>query len=1072
MSSKKESSLISQIAYFIVQYPKWNVFISVLLMITLMTALPTLYKDTRANAFLAEDNPALLYRDKVKEQFGLSDPIVIAVVNESETGVFNPSSLNLVNWLSEKISSLENINEDRVTSLATEKNITGSVDGMDVTPFFDEYPESQAIAEKIWQQVSDFPLYMGSLVSKNRQATLIVAELNDEDQVEMTFQEVLAIVKQAPKSSGDIIHVAGEGAVAGYLGSYIDADARRLNPMAGVIITIIILIAFRRISTGLLSNFIIAASVLMTLSVMALNDVPFFVITNALPVILIGISVADSVHIYSHYFELQAKFPDRDKKTILVETLETMWRPITLTTLTTIAGFIGLYFAAYMPPFKYFGLYTSIGVAFAWLYSLVFLPAALAIIKPSASKSMTKMVKNNQVDKFGQLMVLLGKATLNNTKIVISLFLVIILMGTYAATGLTVDEDRIATFDSSEPIFQADKAINQLLNGTSNLDIVIETSENEGLFEPTNLQKMQALEDYALTLNNVKGATSILDYLKQMNRSLTGGSMENYQLPLDKELIAQYFLIYSASSEPTDFEKEIDYDYRVANMRFNLNKGSYQETKDVVIKLERYIEEHFPSSGITATVSGRVTVSYHWIKNLGESHFVGLGISLFLVWAVSALLFGSVNAAVFAIIPVLTSILLVYSTMVLLKINLGIGTSMFASVAIGLGIDFAIHTIDRLKSLYKKANGDWDKALGELYPSTGRSLFLNYLAIALGFGVLISSKVVPLTNFGTIVVISVTTSFLASLSLLPALIKVFKPSFISDVLDFKQPTLSRKWLRLTSIICIFATFVGLIINNHAYANEGDNIQIIDVNAVVSNVNAVDDGEFVSRDLTMTLTDKRGKTRVRETKAYRKYYNNEKRTALFYKKPTNVKGTSFLTFDYQDANKDDDQWLYLPALRKVRRISASNRGDYFLGTDFTYEDMKLEGKLDVVDMNFSIIKAETLVISDDKSYQSILMSAIPKSDVIAKELGYSRSEFWVDTDSWLIVKVKYWDIKGRLLKTLVIRDVRQVNGIYTRHKMTMDNNKTGHQTIFSFSNVDYKTQVKDSLFSKRAMKQGK
>ena len=96
----------------------------------------------------------------------------------------------------------------------------------------------------------------------------------------------------------------------------------------------------------------------------------------------------------------------------------------------------------------------------------------------------------------------------------------------------------------------------------------------------------------------------------------------------------------------------------------------------------------------------------------------------------------------------------------------------------------------------------------------------------------------------------------------------------------------------------------------------------------------------------------------------------------------------------------------------------------------------------------------------------------KSDVIAKELGYSRSEFWVDTDSWLIVKVKYWDIKGRLLKTLVIRDVRQVNGIYTRHKMTMDNNKTGHQTIFSFSNVDYKTQVKDSLFSKRAMKQGK
>jgi len=223
---------------------------------------------------------------------------------------------------------------------------------------------------------------------------------------------------------------------------------------------------------------------------------------------------------------------------------------------------------------------------------------------------------------------------------------------------------------------------------------------------------------------------------------------------------------------------------------------------------------------------------------------------------------------------------------------------------------------------------------------------------------------------------------------------------------------------------------------------------------------------------MTLTDKRGKVRVRETKAYRKHYQNEKKTILFYKKPTNVKGTSFLTFDYHQANKDDDQWLYLPALRKVRRISASDRGDYFLGTDFTYEDMKLEGKLDVTDLDFAVIKAETLTITNDKSYQSLLMSGIPKDKTIAKELGYGRSEFWVDIQSWLIIKAKYWDLKGKLLKTLVSKDIRKVDGIFTRHIMTMDNSKTGHQTVFSFSDVDYNSQVKDSLFSKRAMKQGK
>ncbi|NRB38689.1 MAG: MMPL family transporter, partial [Pseudomonadales bacterium] len=318
-------------------------------MVALLSALPNLHKDTRADAFLAADNPALVYKNKVKAQFGLSDPIVVAVVNEGENGVFNPETLILVDWLTEEILALDNVNSDRVTSLATENNISGSDEGMAVAPFFDtlfdEQPVTQEAADNVWQQVSDFPLYMGNMVAHDKKATLIIAELVDEGLSEESYQKILELVDKAPKAEGDKIYVAGEGAIAGYLGSYIDADAQRLNPMAGLIITIIILFAFRRFTPALLANVIIAASVLMTLATMALLDVPFFVITNALPVILIGISVADSMHIFSHYYELQARQPDSDKNELIVETLEAMWRPITMTTLTTVAGFVGLYFA-------------------------------------------------------------------------------------------------------------------------------------------------------------------------------------------------------------------------------------------------------------------------------------------------------------------------------------------------------------------------------------------------------------------------------------------------------------------------------------------------------------------------------------------------------------------------------------------------------------------------------------------------------------------------------------------------------------------------------------------------------
>lgn len=1066
MLKSNPHSLIHRFSQFVVKYPKTLVTLSLLTMFALFAALPSLYKDTRSDAFLAVDNPALVYKNKVKLQFGLSDPIVVAVINNSKNGVFNPESLQLVSWLSNEISSLKNINSDRVTSLVTENNITGSDEGMDVDPFFEDAPITQQQADNVWNKVSDFPLYMGNLVANDKSATLIVAELLDENQVESTYQEILALVKIAPKPQNDEIHVAGEGAIAGYLGSYIDADAQRLNPIAGLIITLIILFAFGRASPGILSNVIIAASVLMTLAIMALFEVPFFVITNALPVILIGISVADSIHIYTHYFELQARHPQRDKKLIIVQTLEAMWRPITLTTLTTIAGFLGLYYAAYMPPFKYFGLYTAIGVAIAWVYSLLFLPAALAIIQPSASKKMTRLAQSESLDMFAQIMVVIGRITLKNPILILAVFAVIITSGLLSSRYLTVNEDRIETFHSSEAIFQADKAINNNFNGTNNLDIVIEASQAEALFEPAHLAKMEALQEYALSLTNVQGATSIVDYLKQMNRSLNGGDKSEYKLPVDKELIAQYFLIYSASSDPTDFEEEVDYDYKLANIRLTLNKGGYTDIEQVVVKLRQYIKSNFNTPELTATLSGRVTVNYHWIKDLGESHFVGLAISMFLVWAVSAFLFGSLNAGLFAIIPVSSSILLVYTAMVLLKIDLGIGTSMFASVAIGLGVDFSIHTIDRLRSLYQETQGDWNAALEKLYPSTGRALFFNYLAIACGFGVLISSKVVPLNNFGIIVVVSVTTSFLASMILLPALIKVGKPRFISQQLEshhLKAPKpFLAKWLRISSFIFFIGIIGMMFLNQQAHA-----AQLPKAMEVVAKVNAVDDGQFVTRNLNMTLTDKRGKSRIRETITFRKYYNKEKRTILFYKKPTNVKGTSFLTYDYPQAKDEDDQWLYLPALRKVRRISASDRGDYFLGTDFTYEDIKLEGKLSIEDYNFESIKFDKL---DD--IEIIVIQGVPKSEKIAKELGYGKLLIWVNLQNWIVLKVDYWGPKNQRLKTLIASDIRSIDNIITRHQLSVKNHKTGHHTEFVFSQVDYLSSVKDSLFSKRAMKQGK
>ncbi|MEH6652450.1 MAG: outer membrane lipoprotein-sorting protein [Motiliproteus sp.] len=1064
---------------WIVQHPKRIIALGLLLILALGSFIPQLTRDTRSDAFLADDNPALIYREQVKTLFGLSDPMVIALV--AEGSIFTPEGLNIVHAVTDMVSAIANVDPDGVTSLATENNIVGTDEGMEVVPFFEGTVTGQQQANAVRDAIRDFPLYQGSLVANDEKATLIIAELLDEKLNEQTYAAIRSQLATLPLPKGHQLHVAGEGAISGYLGSYIDADAQRLNPVAAVVITLIVFLAFLRFGSTLMANLVIVASAAITVGAMAASGVPFYVITNALPVILIGIAVADSIHIYSEYFERRALHPEESIETSVVASMVEMWRPITLTTLTTAAGFLGLSLAAYMPPFQFFGLFTALGVSVAWLYSLVVLPAAMIVMKTEVHPRLAYRIRTEGHDRFARLMVKLGNLVQSNAKSIVSLFAIAAVLSAVAASQLRVDEDRIETFHTSEPLYQADKVINDHFNGTNYLDIVVAASDPEGIFEPVILQKMEALQQYAETLPWVKGSTSVVDYLKQMNRALNEGDPQQYRLPTDKDLVAQYFLLYSASGQPTDFEEEVDYDYRLANIRVSLNNGAFSDNRVVVEKLDRYLQDNFNDEQVSATLSGRVNLNYHWIKDLGASHFFGMAIALFLAWLVSALLFRSAMAGIFALTPVAASILLVYSTMVTLSIPLGIGTSMFAAVAIGLGVDFAIHTIDKLRSLYPE-NGDIHTTLQKFYPTTGRALLFNLLAIAFGFGVLISSKVVPLNNFGIIVALSVTTSFLVSMTLLPAMILLFKPRFITGQ-QTESSTATGALAGKAILIITLVSGIGLLgTSSDLLADEGSVARAFIVNTsvdkttaaeslpkgrwIAAQINSVNEGIHRTSMLSMKLVDRRNKERVRQTKVFRKYVGKEKRTVLFYLSPRNVKNTGFLTYDYPLAAIDDDQWLYLPALRKARRISASDRGDYFLGTDFTYEDIKKEGKFELSDYHFKTLERERLNGKD-----TLLLEAIPVDSATAKELGYGKVHSWVDPSNWIVIKAEYWDINQNLLKTLNIDDIRRVDGIWTRHRMLINNHKSGHQTEFVFSEVDYDKPLSDNIFARQALTRG-
>lgn len=235
--------------------------------------------------------------------------------------------------------------------------------------------------------------------------------------------------------------------------------------------------------------------------------------------------------------------------------------------------------------------------------------------------------------------------------------------------------------------------------------------------------------------------------------------------------------------------------------------------------------------------------------------------------------------------------------------------------------------------------------------------------------------------------------------------------------------------------------------------------------IFEKVNTRDDGEVLTRDMKITMSDKSGKSRVQNTHTYRRYYGKEKRAVIFYTDPANVKDTGFLTYDYPDPEKEDDQWLYLPALRRVRRISSSNRGDYYLGTDLTYEDIKLDTRLSD-EMSWTRVGEE-----DIKGVPCILIEGIPHTPEIAEELGYSKYHAWVDPSIWMVRKNTAWDTNGNSLKTVSWEDFIEVDGIWAVQRMFTENHKTGHSTIMEFSHIDFTTPIDDDKFTERALKRG-
>jgi len=221
-----------------------------------------------------------------------------------------------------------------------------------------------------------------------------------------------------------------------------------------------------------------------------------------------------------------------------------------------------------------------------------------------------------------------------------------------------------------------------------------------------------------------------------------------------------------------------------------------------------------------------------------------------------------------------------------------------------------------------------------------------------------------------------------------------------------------------------------------------------------------DGETRKSVMKMELVNKRGSTRVRTMLSYSKDFGKDKKTIMFFQQPADVKGTGFLTWDYNDESKADDRWLYLPAMKKTRRISGTSaRKEYFMGSDFTYDDM---GNRDVDAYVHKILKEETIA-----GQPCWVIESTPKEN----EGMYSKQISWVRKDNYLAVKVEFYDMQGSVLKVLEVNQIKQIDGFWTATEMIMTNQQRNHKTVIRFESIAFNNPVDDQAFTVNSLEKG-
>ena len=1034
------NGFIERLADFVVNNRIRVAVLTLICAFAVFAGIPNLKLDTDGRVFMAADNPDKILLDRFEQEFAKDDNLAI-IVKPADGNVFTPRTLGAIGELTEELWNLPYVR--LVNSITRFQNTYADGDMMVVE---DLVPDPQTVTPEEAATARDTALdrieIINSLISADGSATAIsvifrlpgVDLVSEIPNINAEAEPLLARYRaEYPEIE---FKASGSVAISQAFATASQKDGETLTPSMLVAMLLVVGILLRSVTGALLILVLATLSALVSLGALGWTRIPINSATAVAPLMVITLAVASSVHILSSIRQTMQETPERTEWAR--RALADHGLGITVAIFTTAIGFLSLNFSI-SPPFRQLGNMVAAGMVGVWVFTIFLLPGLICWLP------MRQIKKAASVDRF---MVWLGEFVIRNQRRLLLGIPLVILGFAAGISQIKLEDDFLRYFDERFETRRATDLYETNLGGLNVLEYSVDTGVESGINSVAYLESLDAFASFLRDQPEVSHIRILSDTIKRLNMNMNGDDPAFYRIPDTDEEASQYLFLYELSlGYGMDLTDQINVDRSSTRVSAFVPFATTTQLLELDDKVQAWFAEN--AAELANPVTGQTHVYTMISARDVPSMLKGTTLALVFISFVIFLVLRNLKLGLVSLVPNLVPAAMGFGLWGFMVGNVTLAVSIVVAMTLGIVVDDTVHFILKYANARKRGESAED-SVRHAFKSVGMALTVTSLGLVIGFAILGQSGFAVNRDMARLTAITLSFALFVDFLFLPPLL-----IFLDRMKTMKTSISNAASL---AVVAGLAAALALVLPfGGAKASNEKGL------AIATEVDNRDKGwDDVSVEGEMVLKNKAGNESVRKFRSTileAASTAEGDRSIITFSQPRDVRGTALLTHSKIEP-EDDSQWIFLPAVKRVKRISSSNRTGKFVSSEFSYEDL---GSEEVADNDH--IWIEDTACAHDASLTCAAVESRPKN----KKSGYSRRVSFIDLEEYRVHQIDFYNRRGDLEKTLNFEDYKQYEGQFWRaHVMIMKNHQTGKSTKLSWGEYSFRQGLTDRDFTPQGL----